>query len=472
MRISMKKKILQYLTLSLLVSCAGVFMLFDDIKEKEDPALSSLSLNLKVSKYRLQNGLRLLIVEDHRLPIFSFYTFFDVGGRYESRENKTTGATHFLEHLMFKGTHKTPLGYFDQIIEARGGHTNAYTTFDATVYHNNVPSGNLAKIVEMEADRMNNLKILPIPFEKEKKVILEERRLRYENRPAGKLYLAMMQEVFKGTPYGGSVIGSKEDLLSLTKEQVEKFYKRFYTPDNAIIVVAGNVNPKKTYYLIEKLYGNLAKSKNLAKFKKEKNSPEKYQSWGKFGREIKLNGATPVPIFNMAFKGEALGTRKSFVMDILSTILGSGDSSFLNQKFVKGRSHMLNSIYVYNYNLKYKGVFYIGGKLLKGISLNKFKKAIVKETKKICKKAINERSLQKTKNQYLMHYYNALQTNAGVAEFLGIREKFYDDYNFYKKELIIYDSIQIEEVKKVCHEIFDSQEYIFFSIWKNHPKKS
>lgn len=468
----MKKKICRMLSVCLLTSCAGGLMMFDDDKADQDPALSGLSLNLKVHKYKLQNGLRLLVVENHRLPIFSYYTFFDVGGRYESKENQTTGATHFLEHLMFKGTHKNPSGYFDRTIESRGGHTNAYTTFDATVYHNNVPSGNLTKIIEMEADRMNNLKIEEIPFEKERQVVMEERRLRYENRPAGKLHLAMMQEVFKGTPYGGSVIGSKEDLLSLTRGQVEKFYKRFYTPDNAIIVVSGDVNAKKTYYTIEKLYGGLAGSKGLAEFKKQKNAPENYLSWGTFGREIKLNGATPVPIFNMAFKGEALGTRKSFVMDILSTILGSGDSSYLNQKFVKGRHHVLNNVYVYNYNLKYKGVFYIGGKLLRGIGLNQFKKSLIKETKRICEAAIDERSLQKTKNQYLMHYYNALQTNAGVAEFLGIREKFYNDYNFYKKELVIYDSIQVEEVKKVCHEIFNSQEYIFLSIWKNHPGKS
>ena len=469
----MKKKIWQISIICLLTSCAGGFMLFDDIKDgEEDSNLSNASLNLKVNKYQLKNGLRLLVVENHRLPIFSYYTFFDVGGRYESRKDKTTGATHFLEHLMFKGTHKTSSGYFDRVIEARGGHTNAYTTFDATVYYNNVPSGNLSKIIEMEADRMNNLKIEENPFEKERLVVLEERKLRYENRPAGKLHLAMMQEVFKGTPYGGSVIGSKEDLLSLTKEQVEKFYQKFYTPDNAIIVVTGDVNSKKVHYAVKKYYGSLAPSKDLAKFKKEKNAPENYSAWGRFGREIKLNGATPVPIFNLVFKGEPLGTRKSFVMDILSSILGAGDSSYLKQKFVKGKKHMLNSLYVYNYNLKYKGVFYIGGKLLKGIGVNQFKRTLVKETGKICKKAINERSLQKTKNQYLIHYYNSLQTNAGSAEFLGLREGFYNDYNFYKKELLIYDSIQVEEVKKVCHEIFDKGEYIFLSIWRNHPKKS
>ena len=468
----MKKNIGFLWVVCLLASCAGSHMLFDDIKEEEEEisSLSNISLKLKVDKYTLGNGLRLLVVENHRLPIFSYYTFFDVGGRYESREDKTTGATHFLEHLMFKGTHKAPSGYFDQIIESRGGHTNAYTTFDATVYHNNVPSGNLRKIIEMEADRMTNLKIQEISFEKERQVVLEERKLRYENRPSGKLHLAMMQEVFKGTPYGGSVIGSKEDLLSLTRQQVEKFYKQFYTPDNAIVVISGNVNSKNVYHTIKKLYGGLAASKGLAKFKKEKNAPENYLPWGKFGREIKLNGATPVPIFNMIFKGEPLGTRKSFVMDILSSILGSGDSSYFNQKFVKGRKHMLSNIYVYNYNLKYKGVFYIGGKLLKGIGLNRFKKTLVKETKKICKTAITERSLQKTKNQYLVHYYNSLQTNAGVAEFLGIREKFYKDYNFYKKELLIYDSIQVQEVQEVCREIFKNQKHIFLSIWRNHPK--
>ena len=430
-----------------------------------------LSFDLHVKSYRLDNGLRLLVAENDRLPIFSYYTFFDVGGRYESKKQKTTGATHFLEHLMFKGTHKYPPGFFDKTIEGNGGGSNAYTTLDSTVYTNYLPSGNLAAIVEMEADRMHNLRIDNALFESERKVIFEERRKRYENNPRGQLYLAMMQKIFKGTPYGGSVIGHKEDLASLTREQIEKFYHRFYTPDNAIVVVSGDIDPQEAYALVKKHYGKLPGSQDLAAFKKEKNDPKRYLHRKWYGRDVNLWGNSLVPLFIMAFKGESLGARKAFVMDVLSSILGSGESSYLNQRFVRGHRPMLNNVYVSNHNLKYSGVFFIGGELLRGVDLKKFKKKLVKEARKMCDHAITERSLQKTKNQYLVDYYNELQTNAGVASFLGLRENFFGDYNFYKKEISIYESIQKDEVRDVCHKIFAKKKSIFFSIWNRHPKK-
>ena len=438
--------------------------------EEQVSGLSDVSLDFHVKRFRLDNGLRILVAQNDRLPIFSYYTFFDVGGRYESKEQKTTGATHFLEHLMFKGTHKYPPGFFDKTIEGSGGNSNAYTTLDTTVYVNDLPTGNLEIIIKMEADRMHNLKISDALFESERSVIFEERRRRYENNPRGQLYLAMMQEMFKGTPYGGSVIGHKEDLISLTREQIEKFYKRFYTPDNAIVVVSGDVDPWEVYTLMKKHYGKLSQSQNLALFKKKKNDPQNYLFKGRGRRNIKLWGSSPTPLFMMAFKGEPLGTRMAFVMDILSSILGSGESSYLNQVFVRGHHPMLNNIYVSNYNLKYSGVFYIGGELLRGIGLKNFKKKLVKETRRMCKKAITERSLQKTKNQYLVDYYGELQTNAGMASFLGLRENFFGNYNFYKKELSIYDSIQIDEVREACQKIFVKKNSLFLSIWDRHSK--
>ena len=145
-------------------------------------------------------ALRLLVVENNKLPIVSYYTFFDVGGRFESRETGTTGATHFLEHMMFKGAKKYKAGEFEKIVEGNGGRGNAYTTFDSTVYYESFPSKVLEKIIDLEADRMGNLTIESKSFESERLVVKEERKMRYENSPMGKLYLSMMQAVFKGTP--------------------------------------------------------------------------------------------------------------------------------------------------------------------------------------------------------------------------------------------------------------------------------
>ena len=143
---------------------------------------------MNAKKFVLDNGLKVIISENRKLPIFSYLTFYDVGGRFESREAGTTGATHFLEHMMFKGAKKFGPGEFEKIIESNGGRSNAYTTFDSTVYYESLNSEVIEKIIELEADRMENLLIEEKSFESERKVVLEERKMRYENSPSGKLF--------------------------------------------------------------------------------------------------------------------------------------------------------------------------------------------------------------------------------------------------------------------------------------------
>lgn len=431
--------------------------------------LGELKLSLDVKKYTLSNGLKVLIVENHRLPIYSYYTFYDVGGRFEGPG--TTGATHFLEHMMFKGAKKYGPGKFDTLIESNGGSTNAYTTFDSTVYYQSMPAHTIDTIIDLEADRMENLLLEKVAFDKERDVVLEERKYRYENSSKGKLYLSMMQEMFKGTPYGLSVIGSVEDLATLNRDQMFDFFKKFYTPDNAIIVVVGDINSSDVISQIKKKFGGLERSsKEIQKLKKDKDRDELYVANPSWGSHKKVYGNTKTPSFMMAYRGEPLGTRKAYVMDILSSILGSGASSYLHQKYVRNKRPTLNSISVSNYNLQKNGVFFISGGLQRGVSLEKVRRALVKETRSICEKGIDDRGVQKTKNQFLVMYYGEIQNNAGVASFIGSTEKYYGDYKHYQKELEIYDSITTDEVKKVCKEVFANNKQVFVSVWDKHKK--
>lgn len=427
------------------------------------------SLNLEVHKKTLSNGLRVLVFENDQLPIASYYTFFDVGGRHEIK-GQNTGATHFLEHMMFKGGGKFGPGKFDSFIEGSGGNTNAYTSFDNTVYYQNLPSPQISKIIEMEADRMQNILLDPAALEKERKVVFEERKMRYENSPHGQIYLKMMQAVFEKTPYGGSVIGEVEDLNNLTRENLKDFHKKFYAPNNAIIVVAGDVDHDDIFDQVEEHYGKIPRSDTLKAHKEKTDNEEAFRFKGSYGRWEKIHSSSPTPIFMMAYKGEKIGTRRSFVMDILSSILGSGSSSYYNQKFVQNRRPMLNNVGVGNYTLQYNGVFYISGELLRGVNINKFKNSFFKDFNNVCEEAITPRSLQKTKNQYFQGYFRSIQTNAGIASFLGNRENTYNDYGYYKKELEIYDSITVEELKSTCKDIFKSKDYVLLTSWSGHPK--
>ncbi len=421
--------------------------------------------NLVIYKKTLKNGLVVLVHENHLLPIMSYQTFFDVGGRYESREEGTTGATHFLEHMMFKGAQKYGPGLFDSLLEAMGGSTNAYTTFDMTVYHQELPVSGLDLIMDMEADRMAHLLLDEQSFEKERAVIFEERKMRYENSAGGKLFLTMMQEVFKGTPYGGSVIGDETDLKNLSRPQVQNFFKKFYAPNNAVVVIVGDVDHEKVFKMADEKYGSIPANPELETLKKSKDGPAKYIGDDKvFGKRIQLKGTNPTPLFYFAYKGEPLGTRRAFVMDILSAMMGTGDSSYLNQKYVKSQKPTLNSISVSNYNLKYSGVFYISGQLLDKKSLPRFEQEFTRDLKNICENSITERALQKAKNQFMVGYFNELSGNDELASFLGLRERFYGDYNYYLKEIEIYHSINRAEVLNVCSDIMEKSKYVYLNM--------
>ena len=424
---------------------------------------SNLSLSLKVHKEILPNGLRVLIMENRRLPIFSYYTYFDVGGRHERKG--ITGASHFLEHLMFKGAKKYGAGKFDSLIEGNGGFSNAYTSFDNTVYHENMPSKSLPIIIDMEADRMVNLLLEPKAFEKERQVVLEERKLRYDNSPMGKLFLNMMQEVFEGTPYGGSVIGNVEDIKNVSRDQIFNYFKKYYSPNNAIVVIVGDVDTKKTMTMIRERYGPLKSNPNLKKLKEKMDDDELYRHRGRYGRSINIEGQSPTPIFILATKGLPLGSHKSYVVDLLSSILGDGTSSYLSNLYVINDKPLLASVSAGHYTLRKNGVFYILGRMIKKEKPENMKNVILKKMDDFCKEAITERALQRTKNQYFTSYLNGIRSNAGAARFLGSFEFFHGDYKYYEKEWDIYNSITIDEIRDACHEIIKNEEFLFLSIW-------
>lgn len=457
--------ILTLLLCSTLISCSH--------SKKHSAEISEGSFDekeLKVEKKIFSNGLKVLVVENHRLPILSYYTFYNVGGRHE--EAGTTGATHFLEHMMFKGAKKFGPGDFERLIESNGGSSNAYTTFDSTVYYENAPSSLFDTITDLESDRMENLLLEGGSFERERQVVKEERKMRYENNPGGQLYLATNQAVYQGNPYGGSVIGDLKDLESLNRDQVMDFFKKFYTPDNAVIVVVGDVDASDVFSKIEKKMGGLKPSAQAIRdYKSTKDSISNYGFHWNGHKEIALHGQSSNPLFILAFKAAPLGEDIAYVQDILSTMLSSGDSSYLVQQFVKSSRPSMISISSGNSNMRYSGMFTIGGELLPKKSLEKTKTELMSALRKSCDTVVNERNLQKSRNMLLAGFYSGLQSNAGVAHLLGTQENFFGDYRYYKTELNKYLSINLSQVKNACQDLFNSPDSYFVSVWDKNRKK-
>lgn len=423
---------------------------------------------LNVKKVVLDNGLIVLIAPNPKLPIAAYYTLFDVGGRYEGKG--TTGATHFLEHMMFKGAQKYGPGQFDNLIERNGGSTNAYTTNDATVYYQTIPASFVPTMIDLEADRIQHLLLEPIGFESERQVIFEERKMRYENSPDGFIYLMMMKKVFEGTPYGQSVIGDVEDLKALSRDQVMDFFKTYYAPDNAILVIAGDVDADKLLPLIKEKYGVIPRSKNLQELKAARDAEKNYEFKAKFKTEYSYYATNPIPKFTMAFRGEKAGTRRAFILDVLAYMLGNGGSSYLSQKYVRNASPLLSDVSLSSYNLRHSGVFYMSGELMENVTIEKAKKQLMTDVKNFCGDILDARTLQKTKNQIMATAYQQMKTNAGMASTLMMNEKLYGDYSFGTKEMEIYNSVTEAEVRKECNDIFVNSDSIFISTWDKYPK--
>lgn len=433
-------------------------------KKKHSQETLAESVHLEVEELKLDNGMTALIVPNPKLPIFSLYMFYKVGGKNEVPG--ITGASHFLEHMMFKGARKFGKNTIDFIIEGSGGSTNAYTTNDQTVYYENLPSSQLDIILDIEADRMENLLLDPDDFNKERQVVLEERKMRYENSPRGQLYLELMQSLYEGTPYGRSVIGDIPDLKSVTREQIYKYFKRFYAPNNLSLVLVGDVDVEKTKKILQERFARIPSSSTVAKAHKELKD-EDFVPRLKSSKTVARKGESPNPIFMMAYPSVKAGHPKGYALDVLSTILGSGKSATLVNSYVLIDRPKATSMYAANQSLEKSGFFFVGGELVRGIKLEAFREELSGRLKSFCQTEITEKNLQKVKNNYLVDLYAGLDSNAGLAQFLGERQLLFGDWRFYKKELESYESTTVADVKSACIEMF-AQPHVFVSVWNEH----
>lgn len=449
------------LTLSVLQACSS------------GPKVASQNLpdplKLNVESFRLDNGLTVLVIEDHRLPVYALYSFYKVGGKDERKG--ITGASHFLEHLMFKGTKTMSASKFDYLVEGNGGTSNAYTTNDFTVYHENMPTSTLEIMLQVEADRMVNLRIDPKEFEAERQVVQEERKMRYENSPRGQIYLAMMEQLFKDTPYGTSVIGDVPDLKAVSRNQIYQYYAQWYAPNNATIVIAGDVRFSDVKSLVKKYYGEL-KASSVPADTRAQTPDAAFKVKLEKSVNLGLKGLSASPLFMMAFPGEPIGTPRGFALDMLSSLLGDGKSAYLVQKFALTKEPKVANIYAGNYTLEKAGAFMVGGELVKGVDAEKFKDQLLEGLREACDTAITERSLQKVKNQYETGLLRDLDSNGGVAQFVGDRQAFFGDWAYYRKEWQIYSALKAPEVQAACKEMFAQPHNIWITVWENNKERA
>ena len=293
-------------------------------------ATAAAAFNLDVASFTLKNGMQVVVIPDRRAPVVTHMVWYRAGSADE--QSGQAGIAHFLEHLMFKGTLKHPPGYLDGVMRELGGEDNAFTTKDYTAYFQRVAKEHLGRMMEIEADRMQNLQLTDAAVVPERQVIIEERRERTENDPSSLLAEQLDAALYLAHPYHKPVIGWRSEMERLSRDNAIEFYKRFYTPANAILVVAGDVGADEVRKLAEEHYGPLKNSAEAAP-RQRTPEPEPIAS-----RRVTLRDArVSAPLIQRNYIAPSYSTgkdREAAALDLLAEILGGGSTSILYQELV------------------------------------------------------------------------------------------------------------------------------------------
>ena len=397
-------------------------------------------IRFKVEKYKLPNGLTVLLHEDHSAPLISYQTWFSVGSKNE--EPGLTGIAHLFEHMMFRGAKRYTGEQFDTVLQANGATNNAFTTNDYTGYYENLPAAKLEVVIDIESDRMENLKINAETLAAELGVVKEERRMRVDNSPSGMLREALFGTAFRVSNYRWPVIGYMTDLDHINVENAQAFHKTFYAPNNAIVVVAGDFDSAKAKKLIEKYYAAIP-SQTIPD---RPRSPEPAQT---SNRTQMLSKPVQTQQFVVAFHTPKNGEDDSYALDLLANILGFGDSSRLHQRLVY-KDQTATSVSVYNQTLQETGLFQVYVTMKPGVDHSKAYRSIVGEMWRPRNLLVSDSDLQKAKNQVMKSYVDGLKTVHGRAEVLALNETLYGDYEMLFKDLDRYNKVTREEIRAVA----------------------
>ena len=379
-------------------------------------ALPAHALNVKVANFTLANGMEVVVIPDHRAPVVTHMVWYRVGSADEV--SGKSGLAHFLEHLMFKGTVKHPPGDFDRLIDINGGEGNAFTTSDYTAYFQRIASDRLELMMELEADRMQNLVLTDANVLPELDVVREERRERTDNDPSALLGEQIEAAMYTAHPYGKPVIGWMSEVAKLTRDDAVAFYKAHYTPANAILVVAGDVEPDQAKRMAEKHYGAL---KNTFMPTKRQRTVEPEPIAARRVTLVDQRAASPVIQRSYLAPSYALAQgRESLALDLLADILGGGTQSRLYKGLVVEQKLAAQAGAWYTGDQLDSGTFGVYGAPNPGVEVGKVEAAIDVILADLLKSGVTQKELDRVRNQAIAERVYALDDQASLARMAGV----------------------------------------------------
>jgi zinc protease len=369
----------------------------------------------KVADFTLKNGLELVVIPDHRAPVVTHMIWYKVGAADEVPGK--SGIAHFLEHLMFKGTAKHPAGQFSTVVAKMGGQENAFTTDDYTGYYQRVPKDQLKTVMSFEADRMTGLVLTDAVVLPERQVILEERNQRIENNPRAKLGIQVDAALYLNSHYGIPTIGWRSEMEHLSRDDAIAFYHRFYAPNNAVVVIAGDVQPQEALKFAQETYGKLKPNPDLP----PRNRPKEPPSVA--ARTVTLADArVEQPIIQRAYLVPSFATAKpgeSAALEVLAHILGSGTNSRLYRDLVVSKMLAVGAGAWYDSSSLGMSKFGIYGAPRPGVTLPQLEKEIDAVVARVIDKGVTGEELERSKTRLIADAVYAHDSQASMARWYG-----------------------------------------------------
>jgi len=401
-------------------------------------------------EYNLDNGLHVILHNDPSAPVIITSVMYHVGAKDENPDR--TGFAHFFEHLLFEGTENIKRGEWFKIVTANGGTNNANTSDDRTYYFEVFPSNNLELALWMESERLMHPVINQIGVNTQNEVVKEEKRLRVDNQPYGNLIAEVKKNMFKVHPYRWATIGSMEHLDASKLEEFQAFNKKFYIPNNAVLVVAGDLNDiPKTKEWVQKYFGPIAKGNPIDR---------KTFTEAPITETIKANYQDPniqLPMVVASYRTPSMKTRDARVLDMISTILSDGKSSRLYKKIVDDKKMALQ-IGAFNNSQEDYGMYILYG-IPQGKNTSEGIVAeIDEEIVKLQTNLLSEREMEKLRNKYDNDYVNGNASVEGIAENLASFYLLYGDVNLINTQIEMYRSITAEEIQAVAKKYLNPNQ--------------
>lgn len=396
---------------------------------------------IEFEEYDLDNGLHVILHEDHSTPIVAVSVLYHVGSKNE-KEGRS-GFAHFFEHLMFEGSPNIDRGEYMKIVSANGGALNANTSFDRTYYYEILPSNQLELGLWLESERMLQATVDIDGVNTQREVVKEEKRLRVDNQPYGSFQEKMFGTAFKDSYYAITPIGTMDDLNAAEESDFKDFYATFYVPNNATLSIAGDIDPDQAKEWINKYFSSIPKGTKEIPRPTEKPAPLSGEVVDTVYDNIQLPG-----VF-MGYRCPERGTKEAYAMDMISTVLADGQSSMLYKSIVDEKQLGV-VVQAFNFSLENGGLFIAFGLANPDTELGNFIQAIDDEVNKLIANGISEEDYQKIQNQIENDFVSRNGRVAGIAESLADNHVYLGDANLINTEIKKYRDISAEYLQEVA----------------------